>query len=466
MIKQQRKNRQAFLEEALEKAKKTKEKQFICMTKKIQPVHLIHIFSAAKSFKKDRFFWASPSRDFMMVGIGRVTSLKAREDRFTSIKEKWDHLLEKAIVDNPYPNEGTGVVAFGGMSFDPKERRTELWEKFSPLHLTLAKYTVIKSEEEYFLTTMLKVHEKDSVEKIFQKIKKDQALLFQEMKSFPQRPKIVAQEEMATAEWMDKVNVAIEEIKQEKVNKIVLARELRLRLQDTAMITPVLEELLELHQESYVFAFEQGEDCFVGATPERLIKMNQQNLLSTCLAGTAPRGETTLEDRKMADYLRNDAKNLQEHRYVVQMIRNRLEKYCVDVNMPESPVVRTLKDLHHLYTPVIAQMKEGASLFDIIRELHPTPALGGSPKEKALRFIREHEPLDRGWYGAPIGWLDHQQNGEFAVAIRSGLFQGDEVSLFAGCGIMKDSDPKVEYEETNIKFLPMLSALEGLHERD
>ena len=96
-----------------------------------------------------------------------------------------------------------------------------------------------------------------------------------------------------------------------------------------------------------------------------------------------------------------------------------------------------------------------------MKRLHPTPALGGYPKEKSLAFIREHEQLDRGWYGAPIGWIDANENGEFAVAIRSALIQGDEASLFAGCGVVKDSDPEAEYQETNIKFKPMLSVLGG-----
>jgi len=146
------------------------------------------------------------------------------------------------------------------------------------------------------------------------------------------------------------------------------------------------------------------------------------------------------------------------------MIRNSIENYCSDVQIPKEPIIYPLKNLQHLYTPVTATLKNGQSIFDIIKQLHPTPALGGVPREKSLAFIRDHELLDRGWYGSPVGWLDSNQNAEFAVAIRSGLIQGDEASLFAGCGIMKDSDPEAEYEETNIKFLPMLSVLEEHHE--
>src|SRR5699024_8770370 len=108
------------------------------------------------------------------------------------------------------------------------------------------------------------------------------------------------------------------------------------------------------------------------------------------------------------------------------------------------PVIYPLKNLQHLYTPVTATLKDKYSIFDIIEQLHPTPALGGTPTKESLAFIREHEKLDRGWYGAPIGWLDSNQNGEFAVAIRSGLIQGDEASLFAGCCGVKDYDVVAE----------------------
>ena len=133
---------------------------------------------------------------------------------------------------------------------------------------------------------------------------------------------------------------------------------------------------------------------------------------------------------------------------------------CDELNIPEKPTVTQLKNLQHLYTPVEATLKPSAHLFNLVQALHPTPALGGTPKEASLAFIREHELLDRGWYGAPIGWLDAQQNGEFAVAIRSGLIQKDEASLFAGCGVVEDSDPEMEYAETKMKFRPMLSILE------
>lgn len=461
MIKQEQKSLETFIQEASKQAKQKQEGQLVCMTEKINHVDFIYIFEAATQRNQERFFWANPTQDFMMVGIGKAAEMKAEQNRFTYVKEKWQELQDHAFIYNPYEEEGTGLVTFGGMSFDPKKEQTKLWDKFAPIHLIIANYTIIKSKNEYFLTITKRIKPDEDAEVVFEKVQHAKERILNETIQLPKPPIIKSQAVIESEQWLEKVRLAIQAIKQEQANKIVMARELRLRFEKQAEISPVLQELLTIHKGSYIFAFTQGDDCFVGATPERLIQVRRRELLSTCLAGTAPRGKTEAIDQEMVDYLLRDDKNLTEHLYVVQMIRHRLEKYCENLDIPKKPIVHTLKDLHHLYTPVSAQMKDGVSVFDIIKSLHPTPALGGAPKETALTFIREHEPLDRGWYGAPIGWLDHQENGEFAVAIRSSLFQGDKASLFAGCGVMGDSDPQVEYEETMIKFLPMLSVLEG-----
>ncbi|HAQ08276.1 MAG TPA: isochorismate synthase, partial [Bacillus bacterium] len=154
-------------------------------------------------------------------------------------------------------------------------------------------------------------------------------------------------------------------------------------------------------------------------------------------------------------------KNLIEHQYVVDMIKEAMRETCDEVILPDEPKLMKMKYIQHLYTPVVGKNREGTSLLHLVNRLHPTPALGGLPKKAAVEKIREVEQMDRGLYAAPIGWMDYQGNGEFAVAIRSGLIQGREASLFAGCGIVADSNAESEYTETSIKFRPMLTALGG-----
>lgn len=147
------------------------------------------------------------------------------------------------------------------------------------------------------------------------------------------------------------------------------------------------------------------------------------------------------------------------------MIAETFRKNCVDMTVPDRPRLLKIRDIQHLYTPVEGQLNQDATILQLTKSLHPTPALGGVPRKEALAAIRKYEPMNRGLYAAPIGWLDAEGNGEFAVAIRSAALLNDKAYLYAGGGIVADSEPQSEYEETLVKFRPMLRALGGqLHE--
>lgn len=459
MIKTEETTLESVLKRAYSKANNQNRPQFVSYTKQIEQIDPINVFEAAKRLNKERMFWTSTSEQFYIVGIGKAYELIAMENRFSESKKKLNMLLEEAFIYNPYKVEGTGIVAIGGMSFDPKRERSKLWRNFQPSQFTVPEYLFTIKDNQTFLTMTTEVIPYGSMESYLLKWKKAHELLNKQI-NMPEAAYITAKSEIQKEKWLSSVKKATEIIKENKAKKIVLAREMRVKLNKQAEVSPILKKLINRQVNSYVFAFEKGRDCFIGATPERLVKLNGNKLLSTCLAGTAPRGKTKKEDEQVSAQLMKDRKNRKEHDYVVQMIRRSIENYCTNIKIPTEPTIYPLKNLHHLYTPVTATLKNEYSIFNIIEKLHPTPALGGEPREASLTFIRENESMDRGWYGSPIGWLDHQQNGEFAVAIRSGLIQDDEVSLFAGCGVMKDSNPQMEYEETNIKFLPMLTVLE------
>ena len=144
---------------------------------------------------------------------------------------------------------------------------------------------------------------------------------------------------------------------------------------------------------------------------------------------------------------------------VTDALRDGLAELCDDVRAPAEPTLLTVSNVHHLYTPLRARLRAGRGLLDLVARLHPTPAVGGMPRDAALRFLRAHEALDRGWYAGPIGWLGRDGDGEFAVALRSALVDGGEASLFAGCGVMADSDPAEEYAESALKLRAMEAAL-------
>ncbi|WP_068672747.1 isochorismate synthase MenF [Oceanobacillus sp. Castelsardo] len=461
MIELKEEQVEALLEKTIESLKDDDDFQLVSITKKIKNYDALSFFEAAKYIGKNRMFWMSSEEDFYLVGIGQAYEIMAEESRFKETKERWYRLLEKATIHNPYEQPGTGIVALGGLSFDPQKPTTPLWEKFKPSHFTIPEFLITKQNKQCYVTMNVLVRKNDHPHQLANEWKDLEERLFEKTTIEKQTLTIKEKIEIEPTEWKDTVRKATEEINDSDIEKIVLAREMFLRFNENANIGSILQKLLDAHPNSYVFAIEKDNHCFLGATPERLVKIEKDHLLSTCLAGTAPRGKTKEEDQAISEGLLHDQKNREEHDFVVKMIKNAMEDYCTHLDVPNEPIVYPLTNLQHLYTPVTATLKKGYSIFDIMEKLHPTPALGGTPKESSLRFIRNHERLDRGWYGAPIGWIDSNQNGEFAVAIRSALIKGTEASLFAGCGVVKDSNPDEEYEETNIKFLPMLSVLGG-----
>ena len=452
---------ESILNQVMEKHKNKEFKQLISVTKQVENINTLNFFAAAKKIASTRTFWTNTMEDFSIVGVGNIKEIQMTDNRYEETNRKWKIIQENAGIYNPYHVPGSGLIALGGMSFDSKKPKSSLWKNYLDSQFYIPEFTLTKYNNSFYLTINLILSNKDSPSRLVEGIQKKEQYLLSSKHDWQTDLQVVNKKEIEPEQWKEAVYQAREEIRNERLKKIVMARELRLKLSRKADITTVLQNLLITQPNSYVFAYEHGEDCFVGATPERLVKVEKEKMFSMCLAGTAPRGKTEEQDKEIKHNLLHDEKNLQEHDFVVQMIRKSIESNCTEIDIPEKPVVRQLKNLQHLYTPVEAILHKDASIFDIAEKLHPTPALGGTPTKEALAFIRENELLDRGWYGAPVGWMDSNANGEFAVAIRSGLIQGDEASLFAGCGIVADSDIEEEYKETQVKFSPMLHVLEG-----
>jgi isochorismate synthase len=211
-----------------------------------------------------------------------------------------------------------------------------------------------------------------------------------------------------------------------------------------------------------LFAVSNQGATFLGATPERLVRLQNGTVQVDCLAGTTGRGQTEDEDGRLGAELLENPKERSEHEVVLRMLEARLAARCIDLRIPPEPALVKLRNVQHLYTPIAGSLLNGHSILSMVEELHPSPAVGGFPVDVAQRFIREREELDRGWYAGPIGWMNRSGEGEFAVAIRSALIRGSEATLFAGCGIMADSDPDSEYEESCLKLRSMLGILGGL----
>jgi menaquinone-specific isochorismate synthase len=262
--------------------------------------------------------------------------------------------------------------------------------------------------------------------------------------------------------WNANVEACLRAFADGEAEKVVLARQSDFVAEDPVRPLSLLKAISLGTPNSYHYCF-QPEDrvAFVGASPERLYRRTAERIESEALAGTRPRGASPEEDARLGEELLANDKEQREHALVSSSIRGVLQRLCDDLH-EATPQLLRLGHYQHLLTPLHARLR-GAGDWALLRELHPTPAVGGVPREAAIARIRELEGFDRGWYTGPIGWLG-RDGAEFAVAIRSALVHGATVSVYTGAGVVPGSNPDAEWRELENKLADFRSVLEGAPE--
>jgi isochorismate synthase len=418
----------------------------------------------------DCMYWARPSDRFAVAGIGAATTLVATgTDRFREIEREWADLIDGAIIDDDAGASaiGTGPLLMGGFAFDPDGPRSARWTGFPAARFSLPRFTITEAADTRWLTTTVVVAADGVPDIPLPDLQASRARIVgfgdgsaRRRSSVPPKNEsgIEYTDLCKPALWLAAVGSAVDAIRGGTFEKVVLARGVRAAASDPFDIGAAIRHLRVVHPDSFIFACCRGERVFMGASPERLVRLDGREVLASSLAGSARRGADAEEDASLAAQLLDSPKDADEHAVVVRVLRDTLAELCDDVSAAPMPSLLTLPHMHHLHTIVRARLRPGHSLLELIGRLHPTPAVGGTPRAAALAFIRAHEHLDRGWYAAPVGWLQRDR-GEFAVALRSALVRGSEATLFAGCGIVRDSDPELEYAESVLKLRPMAVAL-------
>lgn len=258
--------------------------------------------------------------------------------------------------------------------------------------------------------------------------------------------------------WDQAMGVGLERIRAGRIDKIVPSRRLQIQASEPFSSKDLLINLLDGDARGTVFLYRYGDVFFCGCTPELLVRKCGNQVESMCLAGTCSAGSTPQERQRNAEALLADDKNRREHDYVVSFIREVFARNCYNVAIPHEPEIRTFRQLHHLCTPVSACVMEGCSLLSLASQLHPTPALSGAPVGEALMTLRDIESYNRGFFGGTVGYIDGKGDGEFSVAIRSGVFDGEQGWVYAGCGVVEGSDARSEFDEIDLKLKTILSA--------
>ncbi len=274
-------------------------------------------------------------------------------------------------------------------------------------------------------------------------------------------PPAERREPLTLPDWEALILAAQDAMRHGELEKVVLSRTRELDFPSPPPAETIFRRIATAYPHTFRFFFEPVPGhVFLGATPELLASAAEGRLRTVALAGSAPRGATPAEDARLGAALLDDPKNRREHAFVVRHILRSLRGLGLHPEHPAGPRLRTLPNIQHLETPVETAL-EGVTLLEAAAAFHPTPALAGTPRAAALDFIRRHEPHARGWYGAPVGWISPNGDGKLAVAIRSALMRGTTLRLYAGAGILPDSDPQAEWEETALKFRPLEEGVRG-----
>jgi menaquinone-specific isochorismate synthase len=242
--------------------------------------------------------------------------------------------------------------------------------------------------------------------------------------------------------------------------KIVLARALELDATEPWHPLQALDGLRQRFPECFSFSVANGQgDSFIGASPERLVRVSQGVLEADVLAGSIRRGRGAAEDAALGKALLDSTKDQHEHAVVLAMVKERLSDLGLEVEHPDAAGLRKLANVQHLFTPVRCELPAEVRLLDAVAQLHPTPAVGGAPRQEALSSIRGLEGFPRGLYAGALGWINSRGGGEFMVGIRSALVRGTRATVYAGAGIVAGSTPEKERAETDLKFRALLEGL-------
>lgn len=442
----------------------------VTLRAEIEP--LAHLRAAAPDQASWSAFAQSGRDDFMLVALGCAARIESSgEARFDAVAAEAGQLLEAALFDDlfddPDAPAGSGIVWVGGFSFFSDANPSGRWREFPSTAFALPEASIARhrgDDPQARLTLNVAVGADAVVSEVLAEVEQlvDSMQLEDDLTApaFLERPGPATISSAASPEHYERaVQQAAEEIRDGRYEKIVLARDVELRRERPIDPLNALTGLIERFPECTAFAISEPETTLIGASPELLIRREGRRASTMALAGSMRRGADPETDAHLANQLLQSAKNRDEHAIVVRQIERTLGRYAAWIASGESPEVVKVRNIQHLATPIRAQLTEPRPVVELAGAMHPTPAVGGEPWPVTAPKIRTLEGFERGWYTGGVGWTDLFEDGEFHVALRSALIDGQSAALFAGCGIVGDSDPSSELAETETKLEALLPVL-------
>ena len=372
-----------------------------------------------------------------LIGFGEQLRLEAAgSNRIEELNQAWQDLVKSAEIEDELEIPGSGLIAFGTIAFSDHSASTSvlivpkviLGQRSGQLWITLVNTTLDEA-----LTLISEAKESET-----------QHLRFESG-------------QISTEQFKTNISSALNKIEEHSVEKVVLARDIISNVVDDFDNSAALKYLATNFESCFTYSV----DGLFGASPELLVKVSHSQVSARVLAGTAGRGTDPGVDEAIGLALTSSQKNLEEHKFAIDSLVSALAELAENIDADETPFSLALPNLWHLASDVHAVLKANSSSLQVVKALHPSAAVAGTPRDKALELIQDIEQLDRGRYAGPVGWIGADGDGAWAIALRGAQLdkKNNLIRAFAGCGVVAGSTPEAELAETNLKFKPILDAL-------
>jgi menaquinone-specific isochorismate synthase len=440
------------------------------------PIAPLDWFTTARELGEDAACWLEPTIQRSFVGVGVATSVTLiAPDRFRTAASTWAEMLTHHIVVGAGSEQpGAGPILLGGATFADAVSTDACWAGFETGRLDVPAILLGIVDDACVLTCSLMVERAIDPSPEIAHLVDRVGRLLAALESQATRPpgdttqalrQVGGHPDRST--WSSSVARAAGAVGRGRIDKVVLARRADLLAPAPIDADAVLRRLVASPPATSppngapvtVFAFGREGRTFLGASPERLVAVTGRSFRTIALAGTTGRDPDRVRDGELATTLLASEKDREEHAVVVDMLRETLAPLAGRLDIDRSPHVVQLPTLQHLASDISGELHDDLGILDLVARLHPTPAVGGWPRAAALELLEEQEHLDRGWYAGPVGWVDARGDGEFVVAIRSGVIAEDQAHLFVGCGIVADSEPDREWAESSMKLQSLATAI-------
>lgn len=423
----------------------------------VHPVNNISYEDFFTQFETPQFFWCD-RKTITQACFGEADGFAASgSDRLKTIRKRARVLYENHSMSTEAPLQTESVLPrlYGGCSFFESIDSAGTWHNFAPAYFFLPKIQITETENNAWVT----LNTVESTPPAGRSVLKDLRNRVQSaIKSTGTRSsnKIVSSQNTPSRnEWVKFASQCLEKITNGPFRKIVLAQQKQIQFQNELSVSALVEQLKTEMNDNYQFVFRPShERTMIGNSPEKLIQVKNRSVETESLAGTQMTNAST--DSQTASL--ESQKTQSEHEIVIDHIRSALDPFMEKFDQ-QTQSERSLKQIKHLLTPIKATLTKPTHVLTLLDKLHPTPAVGGVPKSESLDLLKNLEPFERGYYASPIGWFDHQGNGEFTVGIRSGVIHQSKATLFSGAGIVAGSKPAEEWTETQWKFDDLLNIL-------